>query len=76
MNFDPANRTLAFASQAEVESFHAELSMLIRSIMVASTKHIEDEHVAKDVSREVMKENHTLFRALNALRESLPRSAG
>jgi len=75
MTFDPETRTLGFASQAEVERFHQELSVLIRTVMVASTKHLVDEHEAKDVSREVIKENHTLFSTLNALRESLPRTA-
>jgi hypothetical protein len=75
MTFDPEARTIRFASQAELDRFHHELSVLIRTVMVASTKHLLDEHEAKSVSREVIKENHTLFSALNALRESLPRTA-
>ena len=76
MTFDPETRALKFGSEEELEQFHVELSSLLRTIMVASTKHIEDEHLAKDVSREVYRENHTLVRALNALRQSLARTAG
>lgn len=76
MNFDPEAHTLVFSSLDEVERFHTELSTLIRTVMVASTRNVVDEHEAKDISREVIRENHTLFRALNALRESLPRNAG
>lgn len=76
MNYDGPAHTLAFASPEEAERFHAELSCLIRSIMVAATKRIEDPAAAKELSREIMQENATLFRALNALRAELTRTAG
>ncbi|MFO0565102.1 MAG: hypothetical protein U0263_05540 [Polyangiaceae bacterium] len=70
MKYDGTARSLAFSSQEEAEAFHTELSALIRGAMVGATRHIEDAQVATEASREVMKEFHTLFRALNVLRGS------
>ncbi|MBI2391687.1 MAG: hypothetical protein HYV09_19010 [Deltaproteobacteria bacterium] len=73
MRYDGEERALRFASEEEAERFHRELTTLIRSVMVATTKRIEDAEQAKELSREVMQENATLFRALNALRTALTR---
>lgn len=70
MNYDGEGKVLRFSSKEEVEQFHAELSALIRGAMVGATRHIEDPEAAKAASREVMKEFHTLMRALNVLRGS------
>lgn len=73
MKYDADDRALRFGSEEEAERFHGELTALIRSVMVATTRRIEDAEQAKDLSREVMQENATLFRALNALRTALTR---
>lgn len=70
MKYDGPARSLSFSSQEEAEAFHGELSVLVRGAMVAATRHIEDADAATEASREVMKELHTLMRALNVLRGS------
>jgi len=70
VRYDGDGRQLSFSSKEEVEAFHAELSALIRGAMVGATRHIEDPAAATEASREVMKEFHTLMRALNILRGS------
>jgi hypothetical protein len=73
MKFDASDNTLGFASRAEAEEFHLQLSALVRTAMVQATRHIEDPAEAKDASRGVMKEMRAVVRALNALRSTLPR---
>lgn len=75
MKCDGAEWTLAFSSQEELEQFHTELSALIRGAMVGATRQIEDAELAKQASKEVLQEFRTLMRALNAMRETLPRKA-
>ncbi|MEZ4219413.1 MAG: hypothetical protein R3B13_00700 [Polyangiaceae bacterium] len=73
MKYDAEQNALGFKSQDEVEEFHRELSVLVRSAMINATRHIEDPQKAKEVSRGVMKDLRAVVRALNALRTSLPR---
>jgi hypothetical protein len=73
VKYDPETRALGFASEEELHEFHDELSRLIRSAMVSATRRIEDANLAKDASKEVMKEFHALVRTLNVLRANIPR---
>lgn len=75
MRYDPDTLSLGFSSQEEVEEFHSELVVLIRSAMVTATRRISDSQEAKDVSREVMKDNRAVMRALNLVRHTLTRKA-
>jgi len=75
MRYDPETLSLGFSSQEEVEEFHSELVVLIRSAMVTATRRISDSQEAKDVSREVMKDNRAVMRALNLVRHTLTRKA-
>ena len=73
MRYDPETLSLGFSSQEEVEEFHSELVVLLRSAMVTATRRIPDSGKAKLVSREVMKDNRAVMRALNLVRHALPR---
>lgn len=75
MKFHAESTTLSFQSAKELESFHLELSALVRAEMVDRTRRIPDPAQAKQHSREVLKKYRTLLRALNALRQGLPRKA-
>lgn len=75
MKYEGEERTLVFSSLEEVERFHTELSTLIRGAMVGATRSIEDAALAKDASREVLQQFHTLMSTLNVLRTSLTRKA-
>ncbi len=73
MRYDTTTHSLAFASQAEVEEFHAQLVDLLRSAMVTATRRIPDSQQAKLVSREVMRDHRAVMRALNVVRSGVPR---
>jgi hypothetical protein len=73
MRYDATTHSLAFASQSEVEEFHAQLVDLLRTAMITATRRIPDSQEAKVVSREVMKDHRAVMRALNVVRSSLPR---
>jgi hypothetical protein len=75
MKYDAEALTLRFASLEEAEEFHVQVTALVRAAMVDATRTIEDPELAKNESRDVMKELRAVMRALNALRTGLPRKA-
>ena len=75
MKYDPDTLSLGFSSQEELEEFHSELVLLLRSAMITATRRIPDSQEAKDVSREVIKDNHLVMSALNQVRRTMKRKA-
>lgn len=75
MTWDGDKRTLTFSSQEELQAFHDELSVLLRTAMVNATRLVEDPQKAKELSRTVMQDNAAVMRMLNTLRTSLERKA-
>lgn len=75
MKYDPETLSLGFASQEELDEFHSELVLLLRSAMITATRRIPDSQQAKEVSREVIKDNRAVMRVLNLVRRTLPRKA-
>lgn len=73
MRFEPDTRSLVFASQAELESFHRELTELLRQAMMDATRQVEDPTQATRVSQQLMRENRVAMSALNQLRRHLPK---
>ena len=76
MKFDPDARTLRFADAHEAQLFHDQLSVLVRSAIVAAGRGITDDKQATEASREVLREFAAVVRALNALRKELERHPG
>lgn len=73
MKYIPESAILAFQSAEELQDFHLELSALVRAQMIGATCRIQDAAQAKRRAREVLRQYRTLLRALNALRQGLPR---
>lgn len=73
MKYESQSLSIAFSSQTEVESFHLQLSALLRAAMIQATCAEADADRARQLSQAVIKEFPVLVRALNALRSSLPR---
>jgi len=76
MKFDPDSRSLRFASTEELERFHGELSALMREATVAASSTEKDAEAARARSQEVLRTFGVVMRALNALRQHLPRQPG
>ncbi len=75
MKLDPETNTLSFASREELVELHDQLSGLVRLAMLQASKHEPDPHKAKELTKKVMQELHTVMRFLNVVREHLPRKA-
>jgi hypothetical protein len=76
VNFDPEQRTLHFASDEELASFHQELTMLLREVTVSISAATPDAEVAKQGAQQLLKEFKLIARLLNALRrqQAVPRA--
>lgn len=75
MKLDPETNTLTFASREELQNLHDQLSSLVRLAMVQASKHEEDPHKAKELTKHVMQELRTVMRFLNVAREHLPKKS-
>lgn len=72
MKFDEATCALTFRDMDEATAFHLELTGLIRQAMFTAGQQSGPGDI-KGPSREVMKEFARVMRALNAMRQVLPR---
>jgi hypothetical protein len=70
VKYDPQTRTLTFASDDEVERFHAEITALLREAVVSVSKHGEAEQ-GKAAAQGVFKQFGAVMRTLNAFRRHL-----
>lgn len=70
MKYDPAAHALQFATDEEVERFHAEVTALLRDAVTHASRH-GDADAGKAAAREVFKQFATVLRSLNALRAHL-----
>ena len=75
MKYDPSTRTLQFASDQEVERFHAEVTTLFREAVTEASRH-GDAHAGKIAAQAVFKDFASVMRALNAMRRHLDREMG
>ncbi|MBI5513350.1 MAG: hypothetical protein HY909_06245 [Deltaproteobacteria bacterium] len=75
MKYTDQDRALRFASEDELQRFHADLTELVREATVSATRGVPVEE-ATVRARDVLRRYATVVRALNALRRSLPHSPG
>jgi hypothetical protein len=73
VKLDPDTNTLTFENREELQALHDQLSVLVRMAMVQTTRHEEDADKAKELSKGVMQDLHTVMRFLNVARQHLPR---
>jgi len=73
VKYDPDTRTLQFASAEELDSFHRELTAMLREITVSVSAATPDANVARDRAREVLREFKVVTRILNAIRKRADR---
>lgn len=74
MKYEPETRTLQFASPEELESFHRELTALLREVTIAVSGATPDASQARERAREVLREFKVVTRILNAVRKGNPRA--
>jgi hypothetical protein len=70
MRLDPQTNALIFESTDELETFHSELSVLVREVTIHASSSSPDAQVATARAREVLERFATLTAALNAVRAS------
>ena len=69
MKYEPESRTLQFASPEELDSFHRELTALLREVTASVSSTTPDANAARDRAREVLREFKVVTRILNAIRK-------
>lgn len=74
MKYNPANKILEFASDAEVLQFHNQLTEVMRAVMstIGSTENNEEE--ASKLTKEFFERYSALTDTLSRLRAHLPRN--
>ena len=74
MKLDSETHTLRFASAEELDSFHRELTILLREVTVSVTGSTKDAVEARDRAKEVLREFRVVARLINTLRKNATHS--
>ncbi len=74
MKYNPANKMLEFASDAEVLKFHNQLTEVMRAIMSTIGDTETNEEEASKLTKEFFERYSALTDTLSRLRAHLPRN--
>lgn len=75
MKYDPSTRALRFASDQELDRFHAEVTALLRDAVSEASRH-GDAQAGRVAAQSVFRDFACVLRTLNALRPHLERTVG